>query len=319
MRIQNPQTGQGSSTGYNTLIAAWQTPAPYDLPTGTAYQWETSTVIDYNHHYFNPDNTRIMAVDVYVNVFTQPKGTAQDIMYSDLIQYGGNLYIPNNSQNIGFQQSDYDAGATNYMNIWLLATHTHKYGIDYDIYLRNANNTMGQQIYEGFYNTDYTFNQGYYDWAHPAVRRFEPTMLQVDPRLGLIQQATFNNYGPSPVTFGLTTNDEMMLYYMQYTWGGPLSSSVNEHHSASEISLGAFPNPFADKTNITYELKQNSAVTIEVFDVVGSKIASLVNNESQSAGKHQVSLDAIGGTAGVYFVKVLVDGVGYMQHVVQTK
>lgn len=316
MRIQNPQTGQGSSTGYNSLVAAWQSPLSYNLPTGTAYQWETSTALDYNNHLFNPSNSLAMAEDVYINVYTQPKNTAQSIMHSDLIT-DQNIYIPATGTNITFQQSDYDVNATANINIWLLSTHTHKYGVDFDIYKRNANNTTGQQVFEGWYNTYYTFNQGYYDWQHPPVEIF-PNFLTIDPRLGLIQEATFNNWGSQPVQFGLTTNDEMMLYFMQYTYGTTLG--VPEYHSADEIKLNAYPNPYHDKTAITYELKNSATVSVEVFDVLGQKVATLTDKELQQEGKHSVDLSAKGGVnSGIYFVNVTIDGITYAQRIIETK
>jgi hypothetical protein len=146
--------------------------------------------------------------------------------------------------------------------VWLLASHTHKLGIDYDIYLRNSEGTFGQQVYEGFYDPSYSFNQGYYDNKHPPVRKFDP-LLSVNPQHGLIQQATFRNPGPNWVYFGATTEDEMMLYYVLYTLGGPLVSVQSE--AARQIKAAVAPNPYKGSTNITYELKENTEVKIEVF------------------------------------------------------
>ncbi len=81
--------------------------------------------------------------------------------------------------------------------------------------------------------------------------------------------------------------------------------------TSNKLKLAAVPNPFVGNTKIEYELtKDASSVTIEVFDVVGRKVASLLNNESQLAGKHSIKYvneDKELGS-GVYIVQLTVDG-----------
>ncbi|CAN5501982.1 hypothetical protein BH10BAC1_BH10BAC1_04110 [soil metagenome] len=312
IRVQNPTTGAGSSGGSNTMVSSFQASRNDVLPIGTAYQWETTTTLDLNHHLFNTNVDSVLGADVYFNVYTQPKGTAADIMYSDLIT-NTSIFIPNNNTNITFNKADFDASASRMWNIWLLSSHTHKYGVDFDIFLRNAGGSTGTQIFEGFYNTDYTFNQGYYDWEHPPVELFSP-LLPMNPRNGLIQTATFNNNGPTGVFFGLTTNDEMMLYFVQYTLGAAITGiSENE---ADKIKLNAFPNPFSSTTQIYYELNNNANVSIAVYDVLGNKIETLTNNEMQTAGKHAVDFNAKNQPKGIYLVSVTIDGQTYAKRIV---
>lgn len=76
-------------------------------------------------------------------------------------------------------------------------------------------------------------------------------------------------------------------------------------------NLKATPNPFVGKTAIEYTLAANAnAVSIEVYDVVGRKVATLMNNVSQLAGKHSLEYlneDKLNGS-GVYIVQLTVDG-----------
>jgi len=314
IRVQNPSTGAGSSDGYNTMVSSFQASRNDVLPPTTAYQWETSTVLDLNHHFFNSNPDSVLATDVYFNVYTQPKGTAASIMYSEIIT-NTSIFIPNNSTDISFSKSDFNASASNMWNIWLLSSHTHKYGVDFDIFLRNPGGSTGTQIFEGYYNSDYTFNQGYYDWEHPPVRLFDP-LLPMNPRDGLIQTAKFNNNGPSSVFFGLTTNDEMMLYFVQYTLGTSIVG-INENAAIeNKINLNAFPNPFNSSTQISYELKENAAVTIAVYDVLGNKIETLANNETQNNGKHSIEFNAKNRAKGIYLVSVTIDGQTYTKRIV---
>jgi hypothetical protein len=64
-----------------------------------------------------------------------------------------------------------------------------------------------------------------------------------------------------------------------------------------------FPNPFNPATTISWELPTNNYVILKVYDVLGNEIAELLNEE-QSAGRHQVSFDAIGLSSGTYFYKL---------------
>ena len=50
-----------------------------------------------------------------------------------------------------------------------------------------------------------------------------------------------------------------------------------------------YPNPFNPATTITYQLKEKGDVTLEIFDILGRRVASLVNNVVQSPGVHTIS------------------------------
>jgi|GEM_PF-754826 len=64
-----------------------------------------------------------------------------------------------------------------------------------------------------------------------------------------------------------------------------------------------YPNPFNPSTNINYSLPEASKVTIVVYDMLGQRIAELVNAE-KSAGYHTVSFDASALSSGVYIYQI---------------
>jgi flagellar hook assembly protein FlgD len=69
------------------------------------------------------------------------------------------------------------------------------------------------------------------------------------------------------------------------------------------------PNPFDRSTLIRYELARKAEVTIEIFDVAGQVVNTLVDLPSQDAGPHSVHWDGRDGQGrevapGVYFYRM---------------
>ncbi len=227
-----PFTFNAFSSGKD-FLNAWQSPDDLELPLGTGFFWDQNTVLDLNYHLKNY-HSEIMPGEVYMNVYTRPRSTATVEMKAELIPNLA-IFIPNNNQVITISDRVTRSGQT--WNIWMLASHTHKYGIDYDIFQSNSNGSKGNQLYEGFYDFDYTFNQGFYDWSHPPIRRFSP-LVPVNMSNGLIHEAKWRNNGPNSVTWGFTTNEEMMLIYVQYT-----TQSVNYKPPIVASNVGSACDP----------------------------------------------------------------------------
>ena len=70
-----------------------------------------------------------------------------------------------------------------------------------------------------------------------------------------------------------------------------------------------YPNPFNPITEILYELPRASRVTLDVYNVLGQKVNTLVKDKLQEIGTYRVSWDATDNrgamvTSGVYFYKI---------------
>jgi hypothetical protein len=93
-------------------------------------------------------------------------------------------------------------------------------------------------------------------------------------------------------------------------WQRPLSemiTSVREiarNEMPSEYRIGTnYPNPFNPTTKIKYQIPELSFVTLKVFDVLGSEVATLVNEE-KLIGNYEIEFDAQELTSGIYFYEL---------------
>lgn len=86
---------------------------------------------------------------------------------------------------------------------------------------------------------------------------------------------------------------------------------LNDDDSGLELpktfSLGQnYPNPFNPVTNIQYELPVDSNVLLEVFDILGRRVAVLVNGPVE-AGRYTATFDASRLASGMYIYRLRAD------------
>ena len=91
-------------------------------------------------------------------------------------------------------------------------------------------------------------------------------------------------------------------------------SSVNNNLISlnNSVNISNYPNPFNPETTINYSLKENSRVSLEIYNIKGQKVKTLVN-ESIPAGEHSVIWDGRDYNnkrvnSGIYFYKLNVNG-----------
>lgn len=80
----------------------------------------------------------------------------------------------------------------------------------------------------------------------------------------------------------------------------------------SDISIKCFPNPFISDITINFNLQENSYVEMQLFDLSGRKVASLVN-ENLDPGLHSVVFDGSKLSDGIYVGKMNVKGKNFKQ------
>ena len=279
------------------LTAAWQDDLDFELPSPTAFYWPPNTILDFDYHIKNYSSTEILPNDFYLNVYLDTDNSKTIEMKAQLV----NEFVLILPQGIQTRTSTHLFPGDRY--IYLLTSHTHKYGIDYDIFALE-NGGKGEQIYEGFYDVDYTFNQGFYDWEHPANRIFTPLKKVTG---GLVYEGKWNIQEPL-VTFGLTTDDEMLLLAYIYT-DVPLPQATGIEDIPVGFDFNVMPNPFNSTVEVNYAIKESAEVELELFDVIGKSILKEeVGNYEPGSYKHALNISGSGVTSGVYYLSLNVNG-----------
>ena len=289
---------------HTTLVAQYPNNMVMDFPTGTGMVWDSGTVIKLSYHMINYNDSILMA-EGYLNLYYTPHvPTTKPVITGQVIYHYPNatdLVILNNGLDTTFTTDQHHADSAFLWNIISIQGHTHKYGVDYNVWKRNANGTKGDIIYDGSYDPTYTFNQGVYVWDAAPYRKFDP-VIQVDMRDGMIHEATYRNNTDHTIGFGITTEDEMFITFIMY-YKSDLISGIGETLYADK-NLNIYPNPVNDvayiKLNTDEEIKNAELV---VFDLLGNKVANITNVADRN---FTLSLKNIAN--GTYLYKLLNNG-----------
>lgn len=70
--------------------------------------------------------------------------------------------------------------------------------------------------------------------------------------------------------------------------------------------MNIYPNPFFDKIQLSYNLKEQGDIKIKIVDVLGREVVNLFN-ENQTIGKHQINWQPTNIDGGVYFCVITID------------
>jgi len=86
------------------------------------------------------------------------------------------------------------------------------------------------------------------------------------------------------------------------------TTSLEDNQIATKTKLhNNYPNPFNPATTMSYSLPQSAEITLEVFNMMGQRIA-LIDQGVKPAGMHNAQWNAVGKASGVYFYRLTVNG-----------
>jgi hypothetical protein len=155
-------------------------------------------------------------------------------------------------------------------------------------------------------------------WKELIITKQSP-----DPNILIMQNQGFGQYVES--TELACNNSPLAIYAGDFDVDGDIDLatanlgtsdvSILLNLGSSSIQPGAgviplafaikqnYPNPFNAQTLISYDIPRDGQVTLDIFDILGHKITTLVN-EYQQAGNYQVIWNAADYATGVYYGKL---------------
>ncbi|MBZ0199611.1 MAG: T9SS type A sorting domain-containing protein, partial [Ignavibacteriaceae bacterium] len=119
---------------------------------------------------------------------------------------------------------------------------------------------------------------------------------------------------------GTTTEKSSYVFNDKPSFNGSVSYRLKQidldgsfkYSNVVEVNISApskfelsqnYPNPFNPNTTIKYSVAAKSQVELNIYNILGSKVASLVN-EIKEAGSYQVDFNASQLSSGVYFYEL---------------
>jgi len=125
-------------------------------------------------------------------------------------------------------------------------------------------------------------------------------------------EVAINMIVSSDLDLGITNWDQNKGNYLFYNNTNPVLVENEKTIPANFILYQNYPNPFNPATKIKFTIPavtlsgvEGSLVTLKVYDVLGNKVATLVNEEKPS-GEYEVDFVGAGLTSGVYFYQLRV-------------
>ena len=102
------------------------------------------------------------------------------------------------------------------------------------------------------------------------------------------------------IKFNLSSYEAKVYGLQKYK----ITSVPNEHNSIYSFKLEQnFPNPFNPTTEIIYQVKNYTHVSLKVFDVLGKEVKNLFDGYKPE-GKYKVEFDGSSLASGVYFYQL---------------
>ncbi|MDD2889708.1 MAG: C25 family cysteine peptidase [bacterium] len=107
-------------------------------------------------------------------------------------------------------------------------------------------------------------------------------------------------------TLRITSNDPDEGTYKEPVILTVSTQGVSETSTSDynvSVNVKAYPNPVVRSTIISYQIPFNNKVSVELYDLSGRQVKTLVNGE-QKAGTYNIKLDTEKLSNGIYFVRL---------------
>ena len=154
-------------------------------------------------------------------------------------------------------------------------------------------------------------NTQYTDWSPPQTGN-AAYLIEVIHSTGctatLMKQAGFTGQAAKSKDYNTTRSN----------FQNKVIQSVEQKELTTNNIIKVFPNPYTGTTQIIYTLFEKNSVNIEIFNLIGKKIKTLVN-ETLEPNKYQYSFSAkeLGLAQGMYFLKAAIGSNVYTKKILE--
>jgi hypothetical protein len=149
------------------------------------------------------------------------------------------------------------------------------------------------------------------------IRRFDGS--EEDNKWELQGGTNYTNYvtnepvAGTPIVRVIGSSGGIEVARSRFTIGTGLITDVTKQKPEipTEYNLSQnYPNPFNPSTLINFDLPKQSAVTLEIYDVLGQKVRTLVNGETMDPGYYKVTWNGTNQygspvSSGIYFYRIV--------------
>ncbi len=88
--------------------------------------------------------------------------------------------------------------------------------------------------------------------------------------------------------------------------GGGVPTRIGKRKGELPVEkISIFPNPASDLATIEFNLKNPENVTIELYDIAGKMLMSIIKDQPQDVGKNRVNLSVADLGSGTYIIRLL--------------
>lgn len=110
------------------------------------------------------------------------------------------------------------------------------------------------------------------------------------------------------VVTGSQGNNWCDIWEMEVNGVSTTTAEVTEEPIPTEYGISQnYPNPFNPTTKVEIQMKERGRASLDVYNIIGEKVLSVIDEKELHAGIHEVNIDATGLPSGIYIYRLNVD------------
>jgi hypothetical protein len=143
------------------------------------------------------------------------------------------------------------------------------------------------------------------DEAYPSISIYNKGNVTTNETYEL-NMTYMKDPGVGPTTFGGSAPASLNnLVYRKISFAGPIGIRNIGSDVPKTFSLNQnYPNPFNPTTKIRFAVPKTANVTLQVYDITGKVVATLINNVTVTAGNKEIDYNASNLASGIYFYRI---------------